>query len=518
MAYAVSQDFKTAIKDQTSAKSCLILFDDLFFSTSDFTDSGVVFNQYFNTSEDLTFGDCPSDTLSFSVVANGTLKGYPFGRALTYLGVQTKRASETFTELAYVRIPYGSSYVIYSARQAGLYMQVGAFGEETLIDEGRYTGLIAVNPFGVYAIGATKSVFVDGGVATPYYPTRFMVEKCKNGLSVYFYKSGSNFYGMSWDGRYRNEYEYVPMGVYNITKPMSTVGKIVNIQDAYDNMTLFDINAGKFISSIPYATTLGDILTKLCQYVNVGLVSSTFPHSTDRYKLSNLDPSCTLRDIVGWIAQKAQRVAHFNRNGLLELVWVNPYSEGSSEVLMPQDVGMDGFTIAEYKTPRVTGVVLHVDDENTISYGIERCIYEVEKNPFIKSISNSDLKNYMNIPTYSPLECDVLECDPSVNLGEVVRLKPNGDETQVLVDVYGNAYAAPFSLRNSSTGNALVNGDNGKMLARLEALAVKAPHYDIPLMNRTVYYIGAIRAEYSATGGIIREVSADTTFTPQEGV
>lgn len=475
MAYTVSQTFKTNIKDSKILKSCIILFDDLWFDSNDISIDSLEFNQFFNTSDDLTFGDCPSDTLSFAILSDGKLSGYQFGKAKTYLGVQTATAEYAFSDInAHIEVGNNS----YTASTSGLYRN------STKIDSSIYVSLVSDGTT-VWAVGRNSAVQVvnASGIVSSYTPNAFMANKLQKGISAIFISNTAKI----WDGENVLTYEYVPMGVYNVTKPRSTVGDIVTIQDAYDNMILFDRDATEFINSLTYPKTLSQIYVALCNYVGVSYVSSTFTYSTTSYSSSPFsDTKCTCRDILWWIAERARRVAHFNRNGVLDLISIGTVQE----TITATDIAMDGYSIAEYVTPKVTGVLLRGSSGNSLSFGDTKTTpYVISANPFIGTITNADLQAYWDIPTYVPITLDVLEADPSIDIGDFVSIKPMVEEYKVLTNVYNEIY---------------VN-------ANREAYAVGSPTYSIPIMNRTVHFNGGIRATYTATGNEQREADLDNT-------
>lgn len=478
MAYAVSQNFKDKIKDQTSAKSCLILFDDLFFSTADFTDSGVVFNQYFNTSEDLTFGDCPSDTLSFSVVANGGLKAYPFGDAKTYLGVQTGTESFAMPSGYNGYISYGGT--VYSARDTGIYK------DSTKLVDGVFFSVVSDGTY-VWAHGepGTYKHEIGSNTASKVMLITFMQRKLASGLSAVFAQNTATV----WTDTEKQTWEYVPMGVYRVERPKSTIGQVVTIQDAYDRMSLFDKDGSAFLASLSYPKTLSQIYTALCSYVGVSYVSSTFTYSTTSYASSPFpDSSCTLRDVLSWIAERARSVAHFNRVGALDLVWCGAVD---AEQLTPDQVQADGFVVSEYVTDPVDSVLLKSTDGSSLSFGTTfNNPYQIFGNPFISTISAADLTAYQAIPTYVPVELGVFECDPSIDLGDLIGTLGVSKKYVSFADAMGVALTDRY-------GVVFAEEVDGA--------------FSFPLMNREVQFIGAIRAVYTATGGKQREYDADNT-------
>ena len=494
MAYTVSNNFRTAIKDGSVPKSCLVVFDDLYFSTEDFT-GAVVFDQYFNTSEDLTFGDCPSDTLSFSIVANGMLAGYSFGRAKAYLGVQTASETYTFGDInAHIEVN-GETF---TASETGLYHG------DTLIDSGVYLSLLSDGTT-LWASGETSAVSVNltTFAVSDYAPNRFMAEKLKSGLSAVFASNTATV----WDGANVITYEYVPMGVYNIEKPRSTVANVVTVSDAHDDMAKFDVDASEFISSLTFPQTLGQIYTALCNYVEVEYESATFENSTTSYSTSPFtDASCKCRDILSWIAESAYCIAHMNRIGQMSLRWVGNVEESIGAT----DISQKGYSMAEYITAKVTGVLLKSTSGTTLSFGSMRTPYPLYANPFVSTISDSALEHYTAIPTFVPMELGILECDPSIDTGDIINVQPLVDDHQILTDNFGVAYAewqewvALYGHDDVVVGNA--QHAYGIAKEGYVAFAKESPIYPVPLMQRTITYNSGISATYSATGNAVRDI------------
>ena len=487
MAYSVSQDFKDKIKDQTSAKSCLILFDDCFFAAKDFTGE-VVFSQYFNTSEDLTYGDCPSDTLSFSVVSGGLLSGYSFGKCRTYAGVQTASESYTFGDI-HAHIEVGG--YTWTASETGLYCG------DTLIDSGEYVSLVS-DGVHVLASGLTSAyrANIDGSDGSAFAPIRFMAEKLKSGISAVF----DDLTAHVWDGKNLLTYEYVPMGVYNVAKPRSTVGDVVEVQDAYDDMQKFDIDASEFVSGLSFPMTLGGIYTALCEYVGVPYDTDTFSGSDTSYSSSPFsESSYRCRDILSWIAEASHTVAHMNRVGQMSLVWLS----GDAESIGASDISMDGYSMAEYHTAPVTGVLLKSTQGTTLSFGSMDTPYPIYANPFVATIP--DLTPYTSIPAYVPMELEIFDADPSVSVGDTMNVQPLAEEVSAITDTFGVIYARPVAIQDEDSGRVAVDEDN-VVYAEMTALAVQNPIYAVPLMNREFIFNGSFRAKYSATGNETRDI------------
>ena len=138
-------------------------------------------------------------------------------------------------------------------------------------------------------------------------------------------------------------------------------------------------------------------------------------------------------------------------------------------------------------------------------------------NPFISTITNSDLADYEAIPTYIPMSLRVIEADPSVEVGDMLSVADLADAYQVLADIYGNVWSVgvgtpEFRLHAKEDGTLYAKSDNhaiGQYRQEYEALSVSSDQFQIPLMERTITYIGHCSATYESTGERWREVDTD---------
>ena len=509
MAYTVSQDFKTAIKDGITPQKIALVFSDLYFTDEDIEQNGVNISETFCTDEHLSFGACPSAVLSFGVIAKSLLSGYEFGDCSVYIGVQTSTASFT--------MPAGTNAYVVIGANVWTATASGVFVDGARISSGKFNSLLYYGN-DLYAFGSTFSLKInpsDNSFVT-YLPHKFMAQKMLTPHSIAVITSGGVITGASvWGVDALIGYEFCPMGVYMVEKPKKTVGEVVTIQDAYDRMKLFDVDATEFLSSLTYPKTLSQIYVALCNYIGIGYVSDTFPYSTVSYANSPFsDASCSCREILSWIAERARKVARFDRTGRLDLVWV-----GSSvtESLTTSDIGMDDYDCSEYHTEEVTGVLLKSTSGTSLSFGSMDNPYSIMGNPFISTITNSDLADYEAIPTYIPMSLRVIEADPSVDVGDMLSVADLADAYQVLADIYGNVWSVgvgdpEFRLHAKEDGTLYAKSDNhaiGQYRQEHEVLSVSSDQFQIPLMERTITYIGHCSATYESTGERWREVDTD---------
>ena len=179
-------------------------------------------------------------------------------------------------------------------------------------------------------------------------------------------------------------YELAPFGIFYATRP-DILRKTQIAVDAYDTMTLFD-------RSMPSFTTLGlsntnvsagALLDAMCSYLNVATVtnlSSTFlNHGVTLAKEPKSFKSSSMRDVLGYIAELGCSVARFNREGKLNLVWLNPINASYNEH------GYVSFDRTEYSTTAVNKLSVRNDDqtqETVVGTGTTSP-YMIQDNPFL---------------------------------------------------------------------------------------------------------------------------------------
>lgn len=508
MAYPVSQDYKNLIASGAEQR-ILLLFPDAYFTNSQVSEGGVAFSDYFTTDENLTFGDCPSSAVSFSLISEGTLGGYGFGKMSAWIGVQTGSDPYAFgSQKAHIEVD-GHTYDCGTD---------GVFIDENRLVSGAFLSLVSDTEY-VYAIGRSTSLRIKTADLTwsVYAPNRIMAQRLQTPTSAVFDASTDICY--IWSGTELQTWEYCPMGCYIINRPRKTTDVVVSIQDGHDYMSLFDTDSAEFISGLSYPITLGQIYTALCDYIGVEYVSATFLHSTDSYATSPFTSNASsCRDVLSWIAGKALCVAHFNRVGKLELRWLG---QTSVESITTENLALNECDFAEYEVAPITGVLLKSSNGASLTFGQNGNLYPVYGNPFINTISDADLHAYQIIPSYKPAELRLINADPSVDCGDLVDVEPENGEV-VLANQYGEMYVVPVGeaelrLYANENGEVLTREDGetalGHMAQSYEALYVIDLPDKLPLMHRELTFIGKCTATYEATGDRVREI--DTSYTTE---
>lgn len=469
--YNSSQTFRDNIKNPAIPQDFLLVFSDLYFSAKegDFQEGGAKIEETFQTDENLDYGECPASTLDFAVMnLNGALGGYPFGECKAFVGVKTSETTYTSSAKAYMSI----NSVIYTIQSGGLYKG------STLLQSGDFNAIFALDGYlHVIGEGASYRVQISNDNISAYAPTLYMYEKSKVVPSMYF--DGTN--STSWADGVATTYEYVPLGVFNVEQPQSTLADVITVNDAYDRMVRFDVDSKEFAETVTYPITLGDLLSAMCSYVGVTLATTTFTNSAYSVTESPFPQSATtLRTMLGWIAEKAYKVACMDRDGQLVLKWL---SSSTKETLTPNDIARDNYYLAEFETEPVSGVMLKANSGASIIFGAKTNIYAIYGNPFITTISESELTSrYKSIKTYTPISCTIIDPDPSVDVGDLVSIQPSIEGYAVYTDQYGAIYI-------DLNDNALITASTA---------------YIEPLLHRVLSFNGAVSAVYSAEGTKLR--------------
>lgn len=111
-----------------------------------------------------------------------------------------------------------------------------------------------------------------------------------------------------------DEYEMIPLGIYNVDSVDNTNGVTTTI-NASDNMIKFEINYDG--SNLSYPATMKTVLLDICEKVGVQLGTSTFLN--ENTEVSVWDNTVSARKYLSYIAEKAGCIAVIGRDGKLYL-------------------------------------------------------------------------------------------------------------------------------------------------------------------------------------------------------
>ena len=185
-------------------------------------------------------------------------------------------------------------------------------------------------------------------------------------------------------------YEFAPLGTFTADRP--DIGRNTEISViANDRMTLFDKEMPSTLPTPPetpggdpgtlsYPTTLGGLLEALCYYVGVPCATTTFLNSglavSKKPKQFN---GATMRDVLSWIAEAACSNARFNRDGELELFWLNAVSKTYNES------NYANYSQSWYETSTIDGLhIRNADSTSEYVVGTGDNAYMIQDNPFLR--------------------------------------------------------------------------------------------------------------------------------------
>ena len=176
-------------------------------------------------------------------------------------------------------------------------------------------------------------------------------------------------------------YAFAKIGTFYAQKP-DVIKKTTVSVTAYDRMIKFDRDMpASSTLGISYPTTIGTILTKMCNYLSFTQESTTFLNSDLTVASEPKEfKTSTMRQVVSWIAECACSTARFNRAGNLELVW---FSTASGALY--DEHNYKGFDYAWYETTGINGLYCRDTTKATESQDgtTKTNNYLIQDNPFL---------------------------------------------------------------------------------------------------------------------------------------
>ena len=263
----------------------------------------------------------------------------------------------------------------------------------------------------------------------------------------------------------RNEYEYVPLGVFTVDD--STYDKDGVKVTAYDNMLKFD-------KAWNLSTTIGSpfsILRMLCSDCRVGLGMTeaeieALPNGTQQIALYSENDCETYRDVLFWLAQLLGTFATIDRTGKLVLrAYGDTVIDSVSAGLRFDDNEFSDFE-TEYSGIAYTDID---SDEYVYISGEEddKLTYNLGANPFIQYGTKSTKKsicinilNELRKIKFVPFKTSMLNT-PAYDLGDVIvftdGIADGNKKSCIMFYEYNNSY---YSAEGFGANPALATARN----------------------------------------------------------
>lgn len=371
--YPASSAFHQAVREGKPQKALLIFSDTVFTNDDIDVEQGIELTDVFNKEEDLSIGQALSNQLRFSLFNDERLlNNYSFGPFTATIGVQVSQSN--YKQFGYVTVVsggntyYGSKTYPYLTRN-GSTMPVSFPVSSIAV----YNGTVYV-----FGQNGNYAVFNDGGGQQTGSLNAFMLNKASTrweGKGFYYNHSSRTL--REYIGGVCSTYEFVPLGIFTAVRP--NVADVIEIDfDCYDRMQLFDKDMPASLG-LTYPCTIHDILQRLCSHAGVPCGASGYINSSMVVEEEpEVFKKSTMRKVIGWIAEVACANARIDRDGVLQLQWVNQTSQVYDESMYAD------FNPYWYTTPGV-GKLYNRDTaqvlEETTGSGTNG--YLIQDNPFM---------------------------------------------------------------------------------------------------------------------------------------
>ena len=260
-----------------------------------------------------------------------------------------------------------------------------------------------------------------------------------------------------------DKYTEISLGVFQGERPEKVRGKLIEFR-LYDLMTMFDVSAEEFITSLTFPTTLGAIYTALCDFVGLTPSStSAFTNSTKNFTANPFSSAgYTAREVLAWIAEAAGRYARMDEDGKVELVEFGTFAHkvlltdrfemSENEFVVPQIGKLEVYnSYGDQLVTAGTGSNTYVISDNPFLY-IENDTEITSLQPFVTAIYN----RLTLFPAYHPAS---VRCEwyPLIKCGDIITV----------IDDYGDEITFPvFSQTVTWNGFGKVEYENTGSLTR----------------------------------------------------
>ena len=381
--YTASTEFHNAVANNAH-QIALLIFSDAVFTNADIDVSkGISFNEYFNTEEDIAIGQVLSNELSFSLFNDvGALDEYEFGEFTATIGAQIGESA--------VQNPGGiraeSTDHVYIGRDTSPYLTIDGVVPSSAPQSAVKSILVYGGTVYCYLANGTCVGYSDSaGSRVTVSMNAFMLEQmakwAADGKGI-FYNASTRILKI-WQGTKLRTYEFVPLGVYIAERPNVPTVNLIDFT-CYDRMLKFEKDMpSDSAMGITYPCSFGNLMKKMCDYLQVPYRTTTFINSTATISERPEDfDSATMRDVLRWIAEAACSNARFDRDGYLVMDWVRNTAQELNESDYIE------FNPYWYETKKVTKLYNRASSgeyDNTRGTGAEP--YLIQDNPLLKGVT-----------------------------------------------------------------------------------------------------------------------------------
>ena len=400
----------------------------------DFTTDGVTIISGTGESEDITVGNAIAKVLNTTMLnPSNSMGSLTWGDGAVYIGVETASGpADTWSSLPVVIGNMGLD-TSGNAHYSGSTYTLGGEPVAVISDlNGTDVLYITDTKIGRYSSGSFSVV------TTPDASQQFLAEKYRalgKTIGIRLDENGCPYIynSVEMDTKQTFSQSYIPMGIFDFSNV--DAHEIVFGVEAYDKMTLFDVDATAWLSSLDFTTpkTISDIITALM--TEIGMTASIDANAVNTSMSYSYNPiavySVTFRQVLKWLAEAIGCNVRIGRTGLVEFF---PFLN-SSRITFTPDIIIGGSRItARYSTPYIDKVVCY--DTLGIPYtssGIGDDIYYIVANPFLDTLDQDltpidSLKSLIRngVRGYKPTTFSMACSYPGTDAGDYITCNETG--------------------------------------------------------------------------------------------
>ncbi len=246
-------------------------------------------------------------------------------------------------------------------------------------------------------------------------------------------------------------FEDIQMGIFIAEKPVKVNDTRIKVK-AYDRMKKFDKIIDGWLATVSYPITLKNLLTGLCTYIGVSLVTTTFLNDTYVVQKSFAGINVTGRQYLKWICEVAAKYAVINELGQLKLGWYNSivYSVNNSNYYSVK--------VEDYQVKKIDKLQVRVEENDIgIIVGTGNNAYVIQNNPLLYAATDAEIRPYIELIynaikdfTYIPYEIK-LNANPLIKAGNMFTITTR--KGQVFTGIIMSRKMTNGNDVYSSTGN-----------------------------------------------------------------
>lgn len=314
-----------------------------------------------------------------------------------------------------------------------------------------------------------------------------------------------------------------PLGVFRIELPVKRKVQLISCT-GYDQMQVLNAiadtwwNGLNFTGGLTIANILNSMVTQLGLHLSA-TSSTNMVNTTLSFTTPPIDSvERTYRDILGWIAEATGTVAHFNRDGELDMrPYLTPLIGGNNIVIDTDTTGNQCLSIdvAEYSVSQIDALTIKLTtSDQGVTVGSGTNVYTIMDNPFLYGPDVATIQskltpiyNRLNAyATYSPISTRLIY-DWSIEAGDIIYILNNSTTYKMPVFqqkmVWRGAYVTSELISSGDTVRPQVSSGERETYRYNVEMATKVGDNEIiSKINQTAEQIQIQASKIDLTGYI----------------